>query len=277
MKKRLLKALALLCVLTVILTVICSCSSEEPPTEESSIYQSTTAMINALIADDKEASRAVISSSVTDEEFNSAYIALKDAFAEVKSYELTLSSFKVNLNDGKTTKSVTYLLTSESTELIITSSELEGADGLIGFHVQHPATGTLGTFSKSNGLQKAMLLLNIPIIAFTVWMFVDCAISKAEKKPMWLILILLGLISISLNFTANGFSYNMGIGWFGSYMALLKQGDATVVRIMLPLPAIVWCIMKRRLLKDAEDRKAAENAPEKEQPKETPKSLHEEE
>ena len=257
MKKTSLKAIIALVTLLFTLFLI-SCSSEEPPTKESAVYLSTEAMINALIADDREAARAVIADTVKDEEFNSAYDALRGALAGAGEYELSLNSYEVSSKDGKKAKSATYILTAEKTELIITSTELDGTEGLIGFHVQYPATGTLGTFSKSNGLQKAMLLLNIPIIAFTVWVFIDCALSKAEKKTVWLILILLGLISISLNFTANGFSYNMGIGWFGSYMALLKQGDATVVRIMLPLPAIVWRIAKPKLIADTRARKAAE-------------------
>ena len=234
------------------------CSWAGELAEDSSLYVNTRGLVDALITSDAEAAYAIMQESVTREEFDSAYPALAEAFSGVSEYKLIVTSYKTARSDSSEVRSASFAFIAEGkNELILTAVEYDGKVGLAGFNVHPAATGTLGTFKKSEPLQKAFILFNVPILLFTFWAFVDCARTKTEKKALWLILIAIGLISFSLNFTDSGFGYTVGIGYFGNYFALLKQGTAMVIRLVIPLPAIIWLVMRRRLRID--DKKSVQD------------------
>ena len=89
-------------------------------------------------------------------------------------------------------------------------------------------------------------------IGFTVFALVDCSRQKIKKKALWILLLLLGFISLGATISSTSFRLNFNVGWITAYSALIRYGSGTVMlRLMLPVGTIIYFAMRRSLLKES--------------------------
>jgi hypothetical protein len=84
------------------------------------------------------------------------------------------------------------------------------------------------------------------ILAFTVWMFVDCLRRKMKYKVLWAIIILL---SIALTFTvgeASSFSFHVGLFLQPSSIEADPGIPAVITKIVIPVGAILYLCLRKR-------------------------------
>ena len=113
-------------------------------------------------------------------------------------------------------------------------------------------TGTLNNLKDATGAQWGFLLLNVIAIGFTVFALVDCSRQKIKKKALWILLLLLGFISLGATISSTSFRLNFNVGWITAYSALIRYGSGTVMlRLMLPVGTIIYFAMRRSLLKES--------------------------
>lgn len=218
----------------------------------------TEAMLNAMIDNDYDAGYALVADVCTEAEFHSLFTETCELFGDADTYELMLLNISQNrsFNNGETVRSAqaSYRMTVGSERYIITVAMHSSYEKLASFYINdyektdYYRTGELGTMEGANAFQWAILLSNAVSVALIAFTLVDACRRKIKLKPLWIVLILLGLVSVGMTLGAGQFRFNFNMGWLFSYSALiLCGGGTTVFRVMLPVGAIVYLILRNRL------------------------------
>lgn len=256
MKKHLLKFL--ICALAMVL-LFSSCSGGE--FEEDEIRDYTVTMLDAIIADDFDTAFQTAPDAGTKQEFTAFYNQMRGVLADVDEYKLTCIGYNtsVNFDNGKQIKrtDAQYKFKSKNLEFVIAAATMTGYEKLAGFHITPIEqtdlyyNGTLGNMVDASPFQWAILLLNLVVLAVTVFAIVDCARRNIKKKALWIVIIVLGMLIVGLTTTATTSQFNFTLGWF-SYSAFIVYGSGkTVLRVLIPVGAIVYLAMRKSLEKQA--------------------------
>lgn len=259
MKKNLVKSL---CITIFTVLILCSgCTAVLEELENTEVRQSTERMLDALITDDYQTAYSLVNNVCTEEDFKSTYTQMRDFLGNTDAYDLKLLSVYTNsaFQNGQKIRSVSsnYEMTTKSNKIIV-SIRMDDQVGLTSFYLtpydktDYYFTGTLETMKDATGAQWGFLLLNVIAIAFTVFALVDCSRQKIKKKALWILLLLLGFISLGATISSTYFRLNFNIGWISAYSALIRYGSGTVVlRLMIPVGAILYFAMRRSVLKQS--------------------------
>ena len=122
-----------------------------------------------------------------------------------------------------------------------TRSDMEGLAGFqlipteeIQQQQSHPATAIFGVIS----------LLEL---TFMIVMLVDCCRHKMKLKALWIVLIILAAFSAVIQ-VGNGFSMHFNFNLFFGFTSFTSYGDGAFdLRIMVPIGAIIYLIMRKKL------------------------------
>ena len=218
-------------------------------------------MLDALIANDFQTAYSLVNKICAEEDFKPTFTQMQELLGNVDTYELKLLSIYTNvtLTNGQKVSSVSsvYEMTTQSGRIIV-SIIMDDQVGLNSFYLtpyektDYYFTGTLNNLKDATGAQWGFLLLNVITIGFTVFALVDCSRQKIKKKALWILLLLLGFISLGATISSTSFRLNFNVGWITAYSALIRYGSGTVMlRLMLPVGTIIYFAMRRSLLKES--------------------------
>lgn len=250
------------CALVLAVLVLCGgCSAALQGLENAEIRQSTEAMLDALLANDFQAAYSLVGESYTKEDFETRFTQMRGLLGDADTYELKMLSIYTNytISNGekRSVVSSVYEMTSESGRMIVNVRMVDQI-GLGSFYLtpyentDYYLTGTLDNMKDATGVQWGFLLLNVLAIGFTVFALVDCCRQEIKKKALWILLLILGFVSLGATIYSTGFRFNMNLGWLTAYSALIRYGSGTVMlRLMLPVGAIIYFVMRRSLLKQS--------------------------
>ena len=259
MRKNLVKSV---CVIILTVLILCSgCAAVLQALENAEVRQSTEGMLDALIANDFQTAYSLVNKICAEEDFKPAFTQMQELLGNVDTYELKLLSIYTNstLTNGQKVSSVSsvYEMTTQSGRIIV-SIRMDDQVGLNSFYLtpyektDYYFTGTLNNLKDATGAQWGFLLLNVIAIGFTVFALVDCSRQKIKKKALWILLLLLGFISLGATISSTSFRLNFNVGWITAYSALIRYGSGTVMlRLMLPVGTIIYFAMRRSLLKES--------------------------
>ena len=257
MRKNLVKSV---CVIILTVLMLCSgCTALLQELENAEVRQSAEAMLDALIANDFQTAYSLVNKICTEEDFKPAFTQMQELLGNADTYELKLLSIYANstVTNGQNISSVSsvYEMTTKSGRVIV-SIRIDDQAELNTFYLtpyeksDYYFTGTLKSMKDATGAQWGFLLLNVIAIGFTVFALVDCSRQKIKKKALWILLLLIGFVSLSTTISSTSFKLNFNAGWITAYSALIRYGSGTVVlRLMLPVGAIIYFAMRRSLLK----------------------------
>ena len=278
MKKRNVAMLSFLLVAVMLLSVGCAAAEDWDSMWNSAVkmgeklndpqvQQLTEEMIDAIRENDPEAAKAVITAEVDPAAVEQVVSQLYPAFADMDVYTLQAANIQKNKNLGTdvTNTAIRYLLAGGKNTpgelrfyVDVTHSSQE-PQCLKGFHVTDYQeiiySGTLTTMADANGAQWAMLLIGALELAFVIWMFVDCCMHKMEKKWLWLLLTGLAMFSFQVISGSGQFHVRYNVGWIMSYsmLRLSSQGEV-FFQLLIPIGAIVYAILRKKLFADYEKR-----------------------
>lgn len=229
----------------------------ENKVDDAQVRENTERMLSYILADDFENAHTMVCTVVTREDFRQPYADIRAVLQNVTEYELLASGRTNNVTNGVSSVTIRYMLTSGEERIFVESTCTEGSIGLTGFHVNayNPVTqtGTLTSMKEANGIQWVFLVIGLLEAGFMVWMFVDCCRSKIRRKWLWLALTLLGAIAVS--FTVDGglsYRYNIGL-FFNLHTALIRYSSGGfTLRLMFPVGAVIYLILKKKLLRTPE-------------------------
>lgn len=235
-------ACIMLCVLLLTATGCRAFDNEE-------VRARTEAMLTAILADDVDAAYACMAPSIERAPFDEGYEQVHTLIGGVETYELKAIYLQVSVNNGVKTTQVTYQLLTEETAYEIQAMIDERYAGLISFYVTPSSNAAGASIVGQHPLQLVFLAVAAVETAFVVWMTVDCARRRTKNKVLWLLIILFGMLSVT--FTIAGGSMNMGanFGFLLSFTSLSMNGGYYAgARILLPIGAVVYAILRKRLL-----------------------------
>lgn len=171
---------------------------------------------------------------------------------DVEDYALEPIHYNYSNSNGTVTIQLTYRMTTEQGSFIVTASRIEGYEGLAAVHIVPEEqttlhhTGTLGNMEGTGAGQ--WVVLGALTWVFVIWMFVDCCRKKIRRKALWLVLI--ALVALVLTLTMRGGSVNLrfNVGLYLQLSSLISYGDgSTQLSLVVPVGAIVYCAMRKRL------------------------------
>ena len=251
----------LVLILALLLTCV-GCSGILEAFESQSMRQDTEAMLEAILANDGDSAYAIVENVCEEKDFNAVFDSLKDMLSGVEQYELQILSAYQNtnmsINDKSTTSTASYKMTTNTDTFEVEVQEVDTVEGLYSFYItpyektDYYSVGELGNMTGASVFQWGILLLNVVVIGVVVFTTVDCVRQKIRRKALWLVVILLGMVTVGATFAATSLNFNFTIGWLFAYSAFITYGGGTnVFRLMLPIGAIVYWIVRRTLLKKA--------------------------
>lgn len=223
---------------------LCSCSNFKESNAE--LEALGRAFIDSIIADDYDTAYSYVSQVADEEAFRELYGSVRELLGGETEYTLKLTGWRGTVAQGVSTHTVAYTMTLANGErLQVTFAQTQGIEGLSAFYIA-PDSSTKAS-GVINVIAKLLIgALSIAVIVFTVLMIVDCAKRKIKLKALWIIIILLGVgIGISLggaNLSLNGF-----IGLMVSMSKISVAQGGFVIRLMIPVGAIVYFFVRKKL------------------------------
>lgn len=246
-KTRLLAALLLLIFL---LLALAGCADKEA---DARLETQTRAMLDAVLSDDADTAYALVADAATEEAFRSAYADMRGMLSGIVSYEIK----KLGNNKADGEYAASFLITATAAdgsthEYAATAREREGGSGLSAFYIQKneqtpTPIGSLTNMEGADGVQWALIAVSALSWIVTVLALVDCALHAVhEKRGMMLLIILIGMVSLSFSWGASqGFAVQHG--YYFLYTALLRHASGEVtLRVFLPVGAIAWMVLRRK-------------------------------
>ena len=247
--------------MAVVLLMLCfsGCANMVQQMENAEVRAAAEGMLDALIAGDADAGYALAGEGSTRQKFMPVFEDLSQVLRGVEEYELDMLAIgtRTTISDGERTEIVrsAYEMTA-GTERYIVVLEINSRLGLSGFEVapyeqtDYYFTGTLGRMEEANGVQWALLLSNILSVGLAVAAVADCCRHRIKNKGLWITGLILGFMTLSVKTAASAFGIHFSFGWILNYSALIRYGGGTqVLRLLFPVVAIVYFILRRRLLK----------------------------
>ncbi|MBE6555909.1 MAG: hypothetical protein E7663_06785 [Ruminococcaceae bacterium] len=265
-------------VLALLLLLSCmGCSQLLDAVEDEELRGYTEAMLDAIVENDLDAGYALIDDVCTKAEFRSLLTALRQLFGNADTYELEPLAIYRNrsIQDGETVDSVqaSYMMTVGTERYVIDVATHSTCENLAAFYVtpyektDYYRTGELGAMEGANALQWVMLLSNLISIALVVFALIDACRRKIQRKPLWIVLILLALVTVGITLGATRLNFNFNLAWLLGYSALILYGGGTTVfRVMLPLGAILYFILRKQLVVKPAPEVVGEPIPEEQAP-----------
>ncbi len=256
MKNR--SVLAFCALLLAVFVLFSGCTGIAEKIENEELRQRTEAMLDAIITDDQQTAYSYVKAACTQEQFREVFPQMQEALGDAVDYELKLLSVYTNtgISDGekRTQVSGEYELITEGSRLVV-SAVMDSQNGLVGFHLtpyertDRYYTGTLGTMREATVPQRIFLLLNLISVGMILCAVIDCCKQKIDKKILWILLLVLGLASFGATVSSTGFRVNFSFLNPTSYSALIYYGSGTtVVRLMIPVGAIIYFCKRRSLI-----------------------------
>lgn len=233
--------------------------------EDATMRSQAQDMIDAIIAGDEQGAYAMIAGACTEAEFRQFYTQVRQVLSGVKTYELRQINWRVNTANGVTQKMAQFVMTAEQGTFLVEVVLHSQIQGLAGFHIslyeETTTTGTLTTLKGAAPAQWGFLILGLLEIAFVIWAIVDCARQKIKGKAPWLLGIIFGAFTLIFTVSQSGFNFQFNYSLFFGYTAMVSNSaGAVMIRLFVPVGAIVYLCRRRSLIAAAAAEAAAQAA-----------------
>ncbi len=241
--------LVLACLLS--LTCLTSCDDETSWTELSDDSDADVlcrTFIDHVIREEREDLYDLVKHMVDSETFETIWRDLRTVADGAASADIHQTHWEFFTDSSGSYLQSSYMVeydTGASMSFHITTGETKGVPEGFGFT---ETTGFLANATKASQIWNTVLIgVSLLVLAFTIWMLVDCIRRPLKRKALWIILILLG---ISLTFTVGPESahLNFFVGIFAQFSTstLNMAMPAMIIRVIIPVgPIIYFCVRKR--------------------------------
>lgn len=236
-----------LCILLLCLALTLSLTACVEEETRDRIRANAETVLDMLIAGDADAAYAVLTAAGSRTEFDKFADFCMPLLAGVESYELKQVGWNVRTDDGVTNTSLTFrMICADGTEYLVEATETAGTAGLTGFFFDTPEAAVADRTPAA--LKIAFLVFSLAVLAFVIWMIVDCARRKIRKKALWIILILCGVM-LTVRAGSSGFNVNFQIGLMAATSSIqwIAEPRNALVSFAVPVGAIIYFALRRRL------------------------------
>ncbi|MBQ7333208.1 MAG: hypothetical protein IJW38_02545 [Clostridia bacterium] len=235
----------LLCSLLVLVFVLGSCTSYEDSQESKKLCEE---FIDYTLANDRDSAYGMIRHIASDEEFDAVWEYIRGILKDSKSYTLKQIYWNKNLDNGVTTTTVIFEMTTDDEKMcrvqVITMPETKGPAGLHFTDITEFVEKTKVT----ENVNLILTLVSLLGLGFMIWMFVDCIKRSIKRKVLWAILIWVGFaVSVTLYAKSVGFDFRLAIPLSLSSMTANSASLSVTLTVAIPIGAIVYFFVRKKL------------------------------
>lgn len=232
--------LMMACLLAVLL---CGCSQGSLVGNTELAEEMTRTFIDNVLTKKYDEAFALIKNAGSREAFKKVTDYMDAELEGVSSYELKVISWNSTLNDGVTKTTVSFEMKTDTGKKFEVSTVLmSNIEGMAGFHIK-PVPKITDTVSL---FKIPLIILSVVVVVFQMWMLVDCIRNKTKLKILWIIMIVFS-IRLSLTLGADGLNFMPSIFLGLSLSGVAVTGATFTAQITLPIGAIVYLIMRKKL------------------------------
>ena len=263
-KSKIIKLLLSSLLLASILLTACACTAVK---QNEYAEQTTKNILDGIIAKDYETTRSIFGDIASDEAFGEFFATMSSMLEGTRSYELKQIGWHTRIDNGISSYSVTFEMETDSAErYIIEIHFFKDDNSLYHFNVV-PAYSVDPKIMIPT--QIGLAIVSIAACAFCIFMIIDCAKRKINKKALWIILILIG-VSFTCIF-GNELGFNFMTSFIFPISTIKTDGLSVAIKLTVPVGAIVYCCLRKKLTlqdREAETTDSAEITSEAEMPSE---------
>lgn len=243
-KKILCRALPLLMIALVLLAALISCT---PDMDVGNNTELADQFMDHVIADDYDAAYGMVKATVTDSDFRAYWATIQTVADGAEAYEMKQIGWNLNRSNGVTTRTTAYQAELDNDHIILLRVVTQdGIEGIAGIHFSDITEFIRETDAYVPTVNIVLTVLHLLLMAFTVWMFVDCLRRKLAYKWLWLLLIIFSVaFTVTLGETSN-FSFNVGLFCQPSTMEADPGLLAVVTKLVIPVGAILYLCLRKK-------------------------------
>lgn len=257
--------------LLLVILLCCGCAPLMEALDDPALQETTRTVLDALIADDMEAAYSPVQDICTEEAFAPIFADMRALLGNTETYELNLLYIHTNKSvmNGQTSTvtSANYEMVTGQGKFVVSVQTSGDPTALQSFYLtpyektDYYFTGTLKTMENAGAVQWGLLLSNLLAYGFAIFALVDCCRRKIKKKALWIVLVILGFMTLGATVGSTGIRMNMNFLSVTTYSALIRYGSGMMaIRLMVPVGAAVYFLTRRSLLASSEPK--PESAPE---------------
>jgi hypothetical protein len=244
-----------ICLLTLLAITVLVLSGCESALIDNGMHRNECELyVNALLNEDFEAAHAV-TPALSKEEHRPYFEQFCKSFEGATSYELTQTGWKINTINGTTVKIAAYQIELDNgTTCQLTLQTTEGHEG-ISYINFNDSTKFIESTKDVKNINIVLIVVSIVLMAFPLWMLIDCIKRKMLKKVWWIICILL---SLSLTFTSgagtSNFSFMLTLLFQPWAIKAIIPNETVSLTVVLPLGALIYFFRRKKLSKTYQER-----------------------
>lgn len=244
--------------MAVLLLVCCTgCAAAVETFEDPQLRTYTEDMLDAIVGAEEASAYALVEDVVSAEDFSTVFAQMQALLAQVSDYDLELISVyhNTNVSNEETLKTITaaYRMTTDSGTYVVDVQTSSACQKLYSFvitpfeYTDRYSTGTLENMEGADVVQWLLLASNLISLGVAVLAVVDCCRRKPKAKAAWISICLFGFLSVGMTVGASLLRFNFYINWLFGYSAYICYGGGTrVIRLLLPVGAVVYLLVGRR-------------------------------
>ncbi|MBE6542800.1 MAG: hypothetical protein E7675_00215 [Ruminococcaceae bacterium] len=250
--------------LLIALSLLVSCESFS---EEKQMEMKTKAeiFVDCLMKKDVEkAFDQVNKRYISKEDFYAAFPQMIEYLGGFSRYNLTGPvGYRVKTSNGVTYAWMDFLVETDNRDFYIEVGTAGDSTALASCNVSlkddvDVASGKpFANIIGKSPLQIVVLAYGVASLAFVVLMVIDCARKNIKKKALWIVVIILGQIAFIFNM-GNGVSTSFNLGFYLTFSALSISENISVLRLIVPVGAIIYMIRRKRLVVNEQSHIVAE-------------------
>lgn len=234
--------LVVLCLITVF--TLSACIADMPIGNHS---QLSDRFIGYVVANDFDAAYDMIKNACTEEAFSEYWRSIRSVADGAKTYTIEQVGWNINAADGFASRTTVHQVKFDNERIIflelMTHEEIEGIANLYFRDI----TDFLARTAYVSVVRIVLIPVSLLMIAFVIWMFVDCLRRKVKWKVLWAILMFFG---VALTFTfgeAPGLNFGIGLMLQTSSMWAEPGILSVKLRLVIPVGAIVYFFLRKQL------------------------------
>jgi hypothetical protein len=217
-------------------------------------------MVDCVIADNVNGAYALVESAGTVEQFMPVWSEMRGVLSETETYEIESTGWNVNWNNGVETTRVSFEVNTDDGKTC-NFTVTTGANGrIVGFHFLD-ATDFVRSTAFIPVINAVLTVISLGFTAFSIWMLVDAVKRRMKLKALWIIATVF-YVGISASWGPSSFNFNTSMKLVLGLSKITAQSSSlsVAVNLLLPVGAVVYFLVRKKLTASFEAAEAAKNA-----------------
>ena len=238
----------LLCLLLLCPLVLTGCSGIDLQAETERTEQMCEKFVSHVLHNEKKQAYALVADSFDYLEFNLVWEEMRKVLYQSESFTLTLLSAYYRKVDKEEYSEVSFELTTDNGKLCRLDVVLYEEQEVFSYFAFLDATQFAADTAYLEYVNYGLIALSVLMIAFTVWMLIDCLRRNLRKKWLWVLVVLIG-VSLSITVGEQDFNFYFGLGLLIHLCTVSSIPTELAIEVLatMPLGSIIYFILRKRL------------------------------